>query len=83
MGEIYDAHHAKDDRQPNADQRQAGDRVKNLDGDDERDVHVAVQILGMNILLVPGRATRSHWLSVFVGGTAGYLARISNFRAFA
>ena len=31
MREIDDPHHAEDDRQPDADQRQAGDRVKDLD----------------------------------------------------
>ena len=28
MGEVDDPHHAEDNRQPDADQRQAGDRVK-------------------------------------------------------
>ena len=40
MREIDDAHHAEDDRQPDADQRQAGDRVKDLDCQESNEIHV-------------------------------------------
>ena len=40
MGEVDDAHHAEDDRQPDADQRQAGYRVKDLDCQESNEIHV-------------------------------------------
>ena len=40
MREIDDAHHAEDDRQPDADQRQAGDRVEDLDRQESNEIHV-------------------------------------------
>ena len=40
MGEIDDPHHAEDDRQPDADQRQAGDGVKHLDRQESNEIHV-------------------------------------------
>ena len=40
MGEIDDAHHAEDNRQPDADQRQAGYRVKDLDCQESNEIHV-------------------------------------------
>ena len=40
MGEIDDTHHAEDDRQPDADQRQAGDGIKDLDCQESNEIHV-------------------------------------------
>ncbi len=39
MREVDDLHHAEDDRQPHADQREAGDGVKNLDRQERREIH--------------------------------------------
>ncbi len=40
MREIDDAHHTEDNRQPDADQRQAGYRVKDLDCQESNEIHV-------------------------------------------
>src|SRR5258708_40221134 len=40
MGEIDDPHHAEDNRQPDADQRQAGNCVEHLDRQESNEVHV-------------------------------------------
>jgi argininosuccinate synthase len=39
MGEVDHPHHAVNDRQPDADQRQAGDRIRDLNDEDRRVVH--------------------------------------------
>ena len=39
VGEIDDPHHAEDDRQPEADQREAGDRVEDLDRQERDEIH--------------------------------------------
>jgi len=46
MREIDDAHHAEDDRQPDADQRQAGDCVKDLDCQESNEIHVHLSQAG-------------------------------------
>ena len=39
MREVDDLHHAEDDRQPHADQREAGDGVENLDRQERYEIH--------------------------------------------
>ena len=37
--EVDDLHHAEDDRQPHADQGEAGDRIENLDRQERCEIH--------------------------------------------
>ena len=46
MREIDDPHHAEDNRQPDADQRQAGYRVKHLDCQESNEIHVHLSQAG-------------------------------------
>ena len=78
MGEIDDPHHAEDDRQPDADQRQAGYRVKDLDCQESNEIHVhlsqarltdpaGLQILITYCWLSFGFLIRSHTAAVSAG----------------
>ena len=91
MREVDDLHHAEDDRQPHADQREAGDGVENLDRQKRYEIHERVphalpEKRAQNLItycwLSFGFFLRSQTAAVSDGFCCGKSSSRSNFLSF-